>query len=177
MRQGIEKQNSTVKIQLWSDSATSVLSRSVPEGAGKKHDIPFRIANMRNETWKRHLPAMKLECYPLYRDERGHDEMSVLTVCLVQRCSCRRKKNHGKILALCVCWCCSEDSLCWHRPAVYLLSLKCYINRRTQPYRSNILVLYFSAAACFGCLHQPSSGGPLPFVFFCEPMPTSCWLM
>jgi len=74
------------------------------EGAGENHGTPVRIANVRTETWKRHLPNTKLECYPLDRDARKHDEMSVLTVCLVQRCSCRRKKNHDKILALCVCW-------------------------------------------------------------------------
>jgi hypothetical protein len=30
----------------------------------------------------------------------------------------------------------------WHRPAVYILSLKCHINRQTQPYSFNLLVLY-----------------------------------
>ena len=30
----------------------------------------------------------------------------------------------------------------FHRPVGYFLSLSCYINRQTQPYRQNIFILY-----------------------------------
>jgi hypothetical protein len=33
-------------------------------------------------------------------------------------------------------------NLRWHRPIVYLVSLKCYVNRQIQPYRSKVQVLY-----------------------------------
>jgi hypothetical protein len=46
-----------------------------------------------------------------------------------------------------------------------LVSLKCYTNQYAQLYGSNVLVLYSAL------LLQP-----LPFHYFCEPMPTWPWL-
>jgi len=45
----------------------------------------------------------------------------------------------------------------FHRPLVYLLLLRRYINQQTKHYTCNNLFL-FSTTTCFGCIHQPSSG-------------------
>ena len=34
------------------------------------------------------------------------------------------------------------DTFRFHRPVVYFLSLMCYINRQTQPYRCNVFIRY-----------------------------------
>ena len=46
----LEEQNSTVKVQMGRGSVTSVLSRSVPEGAGKNRDTRVSMANVRTDT-------------------------------------------------------------------------------------------------------------------------------
>ena len=47
-------------------------------------------------------------------------------------------------------------SFSWQLSLLYFLSVMCYINRQTQHYRCNILILFFNTVPPFCCPHKPS---------------------